>query len=173
MFLHGVLRRELAVALHVDDGLRLDCGDFGGVDAVLLHSGVVCFRFLQSNPVVGAVGRDGHDDARGVVGVDEVRGQDEHVVARDGVRDVLADQSLAGEAVADLHVVCLQFQFLRRGLRDEPRLAIDVGLDVLRVGVDVGVRDAVDRLGAQRRHRDGDFVYSLAAPVRISTSVYS
>ena len=28
-------------------------------------------------------------------GVHEVRGQDQHVVARDGVRDVLADQSLA------------------------------------------------------------------------------
>jgi len=104
------------------------------------------------------VGRDGHDDARRVVGVDEARGQDQYLVAGDRIGHLRADDVAAGERLVDLYVALLQAELLGGVLGDEPLFPIDVGSDVRHLGVDVGVGDALDRLRSEGRHRRDDVV---------------
>ncbi len=113
------------------------------------------------------MGRHGHHDARRVVGVDERGRQHRQRVARDRVRHLLADQRLAQERLLHVDVPALELELLG-GLRgDQPGLAVDVGEHVLGLGVDEGVRDAVDRLGPERGHRDHDRAVGPAEPAGV------
>jgi len=155
---HRGLGRDLAVPLDREDRDRLDRPDGVGVDPVRGQVVGARLQLLQRDVVVRRVRRDGHHDAGRVVGVDEAGGQDQHVVAGDRVLDGGADDVAAGELGLDLDLAVLQVELLGGVRGDHPRLAVDARTDVRRFGVDVGVRDAPNRLRAERRHREDGIV---------------